>query len=387
VRIAILGTRGIPAAYGGFETLAQELAAELAGRGHEVTVYCRPRRTGNGAVPEGVHLVTLPCIHHKYLETVTHTALSALHATARRYDAVLVCNAANAVFAWLPRLRGTRVALNVDGLEANRAKWNRLGRAYYRLSERVALRTPNRIVTDARVIARYYQQRYGSDSTYIPYGAHLPPLPPPPPSPDGPIARFALRPKGYVLYVSRLEPENHAHTVAAAFSECQDLALELVITGQAPYAAPYIRKVLMAADSRTVFTGGVYGDGYHELQAHARCYVHATVVGGVHPALVEAMAHGRAIICADTPENRETLAGAGVYYQPDDHLACAAAIRQVCLDDGLSTELGARARERARNEYSWTSVGDAYERLLLDMHPDPEVSTTLPVASSQGAPR
>lgn len=368
MRIAIVGTRGIPAAYGGFETLAQELSTQLASRGHEVTVYCRPGRTGTGVVPPGVRLVHLPAIHHKYFETISHSALSALHATLReRYDAVLVCNAANAVFAWMPRLRGTAVALNVDGLERNRKKWNAFGRTWYRLSERLALRTPTRIVTDARVIERYYRERYHADSTYIAYGSHPAPLPPPAPALDGPLARFELRPDGYVLYVSRLEPENHAHTVAAAFSECPDLPMELAITGQAPYAAPYIRQVLMAADSRTVFTGGVYGAGYHELQAHARAYVHATVVGGVHPALVEAMGHGKAVICADTPENRETLGDAGVYYPPDDHLACAELIRRVCSDAELRARLGARARQRAAQEYSWEHVTDAYERLFCEL--------------------
>lgn len=379
LRIGILGTRGIPAAYGGFETFAQELSGRLAARGHDVTVYCRSGRTGTGAPPPGVRRQELPSIHHKYLETVSHTALSAIHALVRGYDAMVICNAANAAFAWIPRLRGTGVALNVDGLESRRAKWNRLGQAYYRLSERIATRTPNRIVTDARVIQAHYRETHNADSTFVAYGTDLAPQPPPPPAPDGPLARYRIDPGKYVLYVSRLEPENHAHTVAAAFSDCPELPLELIITGNAPYAARYIRRVLMEADSRTVFTGGVYGPGYHELMAHALCYVHATVVGGVHPALVEAMGHGKAIACADTPENRETLGDAGVYFAPGDAASCGAALRRVCSDIELRQWLGHAARERVRRQFSWDHVTDAYEDLLLQLagRPVPERLTTV----------
>lgn len=367
MRIAIVGTRGIPAAYGGFETFAEELSGRLAARGHEVTVYCRRRRVGKGAAPEGVRRVYLPCFYSKYLETVSHTALSALHATVvQRYDAVILCNAANAVFAWLPRLRGTVVALNVDGLERNRRKWNRLGRAYYSISERVALRSPNRIVSDARVIQRYYKDRYGADSTYIPYGAASAATAPPP-GPDGPLARFGIRRGEYVLYVSRLEPENHAHTVAAAFARCPELPLELVITGNAPYADEYVSSVTRVADDRTIFTGGVYGAGYRELQAGALFYVHATAVGGVHPALIEAMATAMPIVCADTPENREVLGESGLYYPPEDVDGCAAAMRTMAGDPELRARLGDGARRRAEAEYSWERVTDDYEALLADL--------------------
>jgi len=144
MRIAILGTRGIPAAYGGFETLAWELSTRLAQRGHEVTVYCLTGRTDELApVPVGISRRFLPYLPGKYLETVTHTGLSILDATLRKYDAIWLGNAANAIFAGLPRLRGTVVALNVDGIERQRAKWGLAGRLWYSLGERLALVFPN----------------------------------------------------------------------------------------------------------------------------------------------------------------------------------------------------------------------------------------------------
>jgi glycosyltransferase involved in cell wall biosynthesis len=195
MRLAILGTRGIPANYGGFETFAEELGSRLAARGHDVTVYCRAHYVPRSLSEyRGVRLVTLPTVRHKYFDTVIHTAVSALHAMRERFEVVLVCNAANALVSALPRLVGTRVALNVDGLERNRRKWNALGRLWYLASERLSTWMPNAVVTDARVIEEYYRLRYRCPSTFIPYGCGVEI------SPDRSILdRFGLAPRDYVL--------------------------------------------------------------------------------------------------------------------------------------------------------------------------------------------
>src|SRR5579862_5467282 len=172
MRIAILGTRGIPARYGGFETFAEELSTRLAARGHSVTVYCREKYPES--TYRGVRLKHLPTIRHKYFDTLAHTFLSTMQLAARGgYDGVLYCNAANAVFTWIPRVLGMPVALNVDGLERNRKKWNAAARAWYRMSEWLATWMPNVVVTDARIIADYYRERYRRSSEMIPYGAEL----------------------------------------------------------------------------------------------------------------------------------------------------------------------------------------------------------------------
>jgi glycosyltransferase involved in cell wall biosynthesis len=309
MRIAILGTRGIPAAYSGFETLAEEIGTRLVARGHEVTVYGRPRYVPPGRrLHRGVRLITLPTINHKYFDTVVHTGLSLVHTFFHRYDAMLVCNAANAVFTLWPRLVGTRVALNVDGHDRHRRKWNALGRAWYALAERLALHFPNAIITDAEVIERYYRDRHGVETTCIAYGGTAE-------RDEGRdvLNRFGLEPGGYILYVSRLEPENNAHAVVAGFEQL-DAPVKLAVVGDAPYAGEYIARLKSARDPRIVFTGGVYGRGYRQLQTHARLYVQATEVGGTHPALVEAMAYGHAIVANDVPEHREVLGEAGRYF-------------------------------------------------------------------------
>lgn len=363
MRIAILGTRGIPAAYGGFETLAWELSTRLAARGHDVTVYCRRGRTDESiALPAGVRRRFLPFLPGKYLETVSHTGLSVLDSLLRGYDAIWLGNAANAMFAGLPRLRGTVVALNVDGIERQRAKWGPAGRAWYAVGERLALHFPNVIVSDAQVIHDYYLERYGKGSAVIAYGAPLLDRDPPPD-----LARHGLdgiEPGRYILYVSRLEPENQADLVIRAY---RDVAgdVPLLIVGDAPHASSFKARLaeLAAADHRVRLTGAIYGEGYRDLQRAALAYVQATSVGGTHPALIEAMGAGNLVLAFRTPENDEVTAGTGLLF--GDATELTAQLRRV-LDAPDSDEfarLRSDARARVAEHYSWDAVTTLYEQL------------------------
>ena len=180
------------------------------------------------------------------------------------YDAVLVCNAINAAASFLPRLSGkTRVVLNVDGLERNRRKWNALGKLAYRVSETLSTILPDAVVTDAKVIQDYYRDRYGMSSVLIPYGGDLPQ-----PAGRETLERLSLTPERYVLYVSRLEPENNAEAVIRAYRDVPGKT-PLVVVGDAPYAADYIGRLRATADPRVLLPGAIYGEGYRELLANA----------------------------------------------------------------------------------------------------------------------
>lgn len=360
MRIAIIGTRGIPANYGGFETLAEQLSLRLAGRGHQVTVYCRTAyaRHPHGHIYEGVKLAVLPTIRHKYLDTVVHAMVSTLHALPKRYDVILVCNAANTLVTFLPRLFGTPVAVNVDGLERKRKKWNALGRAWYRLSERLSTFLPSAIVTDAVTIRTYYSERYGKASTFIPYGTETR-------AEEGTEAleRFGLHPNGYMLYVSRLEPENNADLVIKAFERVSS-DRRLVIVGDAPYAGEYIRQLKSTRDPRVIFTGTVFGQGYRQLQAGAYCYIQATEVGGSHPALVEAMGFGNCVAAADVPEHREVLGECGFYFPLDDPEGLAGFLQRFEDQPELVADAGRANARRSAERFSWDVVTDGYEALF-----------------------
>lgn len=362
MRFAIVGTRGIPARYGGFETFAEELSTRLALRGHSMTVYCRERH------PEpqfrDVRLQYLPTLRHKYLDTIFHTGLSTWHLALVRYlgrkqDAVLYCNAANAVFTWIPRLAGMPVALNVDGLERNRKKWNRAAKAWYQMSEWLATWMPNVVVTDARAIADYYRDRYRRSSEMIPYGAETGAV-----ETAAVLERLGLADRQYFLYVSRMEPENNGLLVRECFEKL-DTPMKLALIGDAPYAAEYIRQVRDTTDPRVVMPGAIYGDGYRELGSHCFAYVHATEVGGTHPALIEAMGRGALTLYLDTPENAEVAGGAGLPFTREN---LTTVMRNVlAMPDEEREAWRTRAVERVRSRYSWDAVTDAYETLLTRM--------------------
>src|ERR1700722_13768563 len=309
MRIAILGTRGIPASYGGFETFAEELSVRLAARGHAVTVYCRERYSE--PLYRGVRLQYLPTIRHKYFDTIAHTFVSTAHLLAHRTDVALYCNGANAVFTLFPRLWGMPVVLNVDGLERHRKKWNLAAKAWYLGSEWLAAIFPTEVVTVARAIQDYYRRRYHKRSTFIPYGAETGKV-----ESRAALTRLGLEPGRYFLYVSRMEPENHPLEVRQAFERVHtDMRLGLI--GDAPYARDYIQQVRDTKDPRVVMPGAIYGQGYHELGSHCFAYIHATEVGGTHPALIEAMGRGALVLYRNNAENAEVAGDAGIPFEND----------------------------------------------------------------------
>jgi glycosyltransferase involved in cell wall biosynthesis len=354
MRIALAGTRGIPASYGGFETFAEELGTRLAARGYRVSVYCRERYAG--AEYRGVRLYYLPTIRHKYFDTLSHTFLCTLHLVAHRADAALYCNGANAIFTIWPRLAGIPVALNVDGIERQRKKWNRFARAWYLISEWLSTFCPTALVTDAETIREYYRRRYRKESVFIPYGAEVGKV-----NGRATLTKLGLEPDRYFLYVSRMEPENRALEVREAFERVAT-PYKLALVGDAPYAQEYIGRVRDTRDPRIVIPGAIYGEGYRELGSHCFAYIHATEVGGTHPALIEAMGRGALVLYRNTPENAEVAGDAGIPFAPDE--LPAKIMDALALPEGARDELRARAMERVRQRYSWQAVTDAYENLL-----------------------
>ncbi len=359
MKVAIIGTRGVPANYGGFETFAEELGRRLADRGHDVTVYGRRGFIDpDQGTYRGMHLVVLPSLRSKHLETVSNTLLAVLHATRGDFDVALVCNAANAPFVRILQMAGVPVALNVDGLERKRRKWGVAGRTYYRFCERLAARLPDALVTDAEVIRRYYRRAYSAPSHMIVYGGDLER-----PTGTSVLDELGLEAGRYLLYVSRFEPENNPDRVAESWRRVPG-PYRLAMVGGAPYAAGLTKRVGELADDRVVLPGPLYGEAYRQLLFNCRAYVHATEVGGTHPALVEAMGAGRPVLYYDTPENREVSGGAGVPFLFGGDTALET-VAQTLLDDDLELEeMGARSRQRVEDRYLWSNVADAYEELL-----------------------
>lgn len=381
MKIAIIGTRGIPANYGGFETFAEELSVRLVARGHRVVVY---GRTNNIHYREpayrGVRIVLLPTIPHKYFDTLANTFLAVLHVLFQDAEVVLICNAANSIFSFLPRVMGKKTVVNVDGLERQRSKWNALGRGWYHISEWLCTFLPNAIVSDAEVIRQYYRERYHKESFFIPYGADTRRW-----ESRSALDRLGIEPNGYFLYVSRLEPENNALLVVKAFEQVATKK-RLVIVGDAPYAHDYIQQLKSTSDRRILFPGAIYGSGYRELLSHAYCYVQATEVGGTHPALLEAMGCGRCVLYLDTPENREVAGEAGIpYAKSPEHLAGKMTL--VLSDEQLCREHAQAALSRVKERYQWDAVTTEYENLFARLLNRTSSNLATPTENPPAIPR
>jgi glycosyltransferase involved in cell wall biosynthesis len=361
-RIALMGTRGVPARYGGFETFAEQLSTRLVARGHEVLVYGRCKvweRWGAREPLHGVERRDTPTIFHKYLETPLHAFTSALDLLSQRVDAILLCNAANSPFAPILLCKRVPLLINVDGIERNRAKWNKLGKAWYLFGEHCSVRLATRVVSDAKVIAQYYKEQHGIDSTVIPYGVH-----PVQRSAGETLGRFGLTAGRYLLYVSRLEPENNALGVIEAYNTLQT-ELPLVIVGDAPYATEYKQRLRETAQGRNViFTGFQFGEAYQELQSNCYLYIQATEVGGTHPALIESMSYGNCVVSNGTPENIEVVGDAGVIFEKNNFVHLGSILRELLVEPHTVAGIGKLAAARVAQHYSWESVVSQYEELL-----------------------
>jgi glycosyltransferase involved in cell wall biosynthesis len=363
LKIALMGTRGVPASYSGFETCVEQLGSRLAARGHDVTVYARKHHiTYDQPTYRGMKLVKLPTIPNKYLDTIVHTFLSSVHGLFQGYDIVLYFIAGNSLVAWVPRLAGQKSIINVDGLDWKREKWPEFAKRYIRFAEKISGTTANAVISDSRVVQRYYQDVYHIPTTYIAYGAELPRR-----EPGETLQKLGLKPRGYVLYVGRLVPENCAHHLVEAWHGL-DTDMKCVIVGDAPYVDEYKAKLRSYQDSRVIMPGYLFGEGYWELASNAYAFALTSGVGGTHPALVESMAFGNCVIVHDTPENRETIGDAGLTY--DGKLggeALRPVLRQLLDDPALVENYRQKAASRAARIFSWEAVTDAYEALFYDV--------------------
>ncbi len=364
MRIAMMGTRGIPATYSGFETCVEELGSRLVERGHDVTVYCRKHHGQyTASTYKGMRLVRLPSIQNKYLDTITHSLLSVVHGAFQHYDIVLLFIAGNSPVSWIPRVFGQKTVLNVDGLDWKRQKWSRWAKRYIQFAEWLATFLPNEIVTDSTVVQNYYLTRFKRASVYIGYGSEISCRP------AGEwLAKFGLQPRRYVLFVGRLVPENCAHHLVEAWRGLET-DMKCVIVGDATYAEDYIAQLKsMATDSRVVFTGYVFGEGYQELGSNAYIFVETSEVGGTHPALTQAMAMRNCVVVNDTAENLETVGTAGLWYHgPAGGDSLRKVLRELIADPDRVEDYRQRAAAWASEHYSWDQVTRAYETLCKQL--------------------
>ena len=359
LRIAMIGTRGVPAAYGGFETAVEEIGARLATRGHEVTVYCRHPRNVDAREFRGMRLVHLPALRLKAAETLSHAALSVGHVTVHRHsDVAFIFNAANAPFLPVLRACGIPTAVHVDGLEWQRDKWGGAGRRYYRRAEEIAVRWSDALIADAAGIADYYHSEFAVRTELLAYGASILHDPP-----HSRIAELGLDPGAYHLVVARFEPENHVDVILDGYRR-SSARHPLVVVGSAPYAAAHTQRIrsISATEPRIRLLGPVWDQELlDQLYAHARSYLHGHSVGGTNPSLLRAMGAGTAVIAWNVVFNREVAGPAAAYF--DDAASLGPLVEDTEFNSRHTAEVGESLRNRAASRYDWDAVATGYERL------------------------
>ena len=362
MKVAIIGTRGIPAKYGGFETCAEELSIGLVKKGHKVIVSCRRYLyPDKKKFYNGVKLVYPPSIRGKTTDTLSHTFFSILRVLIENPDVILVFNSANSPVALIGKIYGKKIVINVDGLEWKRRKWGKIGKLYYKFCELFSCIVADKIISDAMAIKDYYRRKYKIESVFIPYGAYLyrsknPEI----------LNEYGLERKKYFFIGSRLEPENNQDIAVNAFSMVKT-DMKLVIVGAANYRSKYVRFLKKFEGEKIKLLSPIYEKNkYNELHANAYAYIHGNEVGGTNPALLKAMGSGNCIIAYDCPFNREVLGNCGLYFKKDA-FDLKEKIEYLLNNPEKVKEYGKMARERVKNFYRWEKVIDDYEKLFLNL--------------------
>jgi glycosyltransferase involved in cell wall biosynthesis len=363
-RVAIIGSRGYPCVYSGYETFVREVAERLAAAGVEVTVYNhrglfdRRPRTLNG-----IRLVYLPTLERKNLSQFVHSLQAAVHAALGRADVILAVNPANGPFGVLFRLFGKRSAINVDGLEWQRPKWKGLGAVYFSGAARIAARFYDVVVADCRAMADVYRRRFAVHPVTIAYGASLPGR-----VEASRIRRWDLKPRGYYLVVGRLVADNNADLLVREFLATPSRR-KLVVVGDVPYRDAYARELKSRSGARVVFTG--YVTDAHDLAALYRgcfAYLHGHEFGGTNPTLLNALAGGCAVCALDTVFSREVLDDGrfGLLFSKEEG-GLGRVIRRLERSPRKVEALRRRSPARIAGPYTWDRVADQYLELFARM--------------------
>jgi len=366
LKIAFMGTRGVPAGYSGFETFVEQTGKRLS-KSHRVFVYNRSHYIKMKGEYLGMKLIRLPTIPLKHTDTIVHTFLSVLHGAFMGYDIVYICGVGNSILSFIPRLYGAKTVLNVDGKDWAREKWGRFAKWFLKTSEKIATLFPNVVIADSRAVEEYYLQTYGKKTVMIPYGAEMRYLPP-----SKCLPKFGLEPRKYILFAGRLVPENGAHIIIEAYRKLEETPFPLVIVGDAPYMEKYKMELRKKAEEikppkKVIFTGFLLGDDYMEISSHPYIYVLVSGVGGTHPVLVEQMKAGNCVLVNSVnPANIEVVENAGIYFdgrKGSEDLK--EKIEFLLRNPQVVERYRELARKRVEEIYDWEKITKRYEELFF----------------------
>lgn len=361
MRVAIIGTRGYPYVYSGYETFVKEMGERLVTRGIELTVYChKPLFDKRPKTVNGIHLVYIPCIETKNLSQLTNSFLSMIHVCFSKADVVFVVNSANGPLGLLPRLFGKPSIINVDGLEWLRPKWKGLGSVYYRIASKLATKLYDQVVTDSEEMQKIYLEEFNAPSKMIAYGAN-----PRLSSDETLIEQWDLERESYFLIVGRLIPDNNSDLIVEGFVK-SDSKRKMVIVGDVPYHDNFAQRMKNISDERLIFTGYVRNqDVLAALYHNCYAYFHGHEYGGTNPAMLKALGYGCAILALNTRFNQEMLQEGkyGWYFEKNvDSITSIVELAETVPHKMKS--LRESSRDGLVQKYNWDFVTDEYEALF-----------------------
>lgn len=365
MKIAIIGSRGYPYVYSGYETFVSEVAPRLVKMGVEVHVYCHKQLfVDKPKCVNGIFLHYIPCIKTKSLSQLSNSFLSTINALFKGYDVLLYVNSANGVFGIITKIFRKKTAINVDGLEWLRPKWKGLGAKVFYFSSKLATKWMDKIITDAEGMREVYLKEFNTDSTVIAYGANIRE------SKDSSlIEKWALVKDDYYLIVGRLIPDNNALLILTEFVKSNTIK-KLVIVGDVPYEDEYATNIKKIEDNRIIFTGYVTdGNVLAELYHNCYIYFHGHEFGGTNPTLLKALAYGCAILALDTVFSREVLDNEnyGMYFSKEDN-NLKSIIDKLEKDDFYIKSYKLKSRQRITDNYSWDKITTQYLQLFKTLN-------------------
>ncbi len=368
MRVAVIGSRGMPGVPGGIERHVEELYPRLAGLGVDVTVYARRGYVPRSGVVDGVTVISLPSFGGRNGEALSHTALSLLHASRGGFDLVHMHAIGPGVLLPLARLLRLRPAVfTFHSFDYRRSKWGPRARAFLRLCEWVSIHSADAIIAVSEAGAQHIRKQYGRSVCHIPNGpGRLLRRPP-----GTTLARLGLVPGGYVLAVGRLSPEKRLEDLIAAHAEAVP-DLPLVLVGDTSYTDDYIAELRTMAGPNVHFPGYLQGEALEELYSNALVYAIPSEIEGLSLSLLEAMSLGCPVVASDIPGNREALGDppAGLTHPACDRSALASRLRTLAGDAALREGLSDAAAARVRDVFDWDAIAmatlDVYRAALED---------------------
>jgi glycosyltransferase involved in cell wall biosynthesis len=358
--VRILGTHGVPANYGGFETAAENVARYLVDHGWRVVVYCQTDHDGPTYEDtwEGIERVNISVPDKGWLGTSRFDWLSIRHAV-KHPDVCLTFGYNTALFNIWQRLKRIPNVINMDGIEWSRERWGPSRQAILYVNERIGCWVGNELIADHPELNTYLRTRAPARKiTTITYGAYAIDD-----APTEPVTALGLEPQHYLNLIARPIPENSILELVQGFS-ARPRSVKLALLGNyEPESDSYHRAVVEAASDEVVFLGAIYDPAVVQaLRFHSLGYLHGHTVGGTNPSLVEALAAGNPVIAHDNKYNRWVADDAALFFRSaadaDD------AIGRLIDDRGLRQRLGNNALARFTAEFTWDKVAGEYEVLL-----------------------